>query len=145
MSVSAENSRLRRERRERLSLLSDWYGPEFAATEIGGHLSQPRSLSSGVRSVMESLESPDARALRRLRKIWPSVVGAWLAEMASPDEWRGGTLTLAVRHSALLRELQQSLELIRGAVCREIPEPVCKEVKLTIAGGRVPRRRGTST
>ncbi len=61
--------------------------------------------------------------------------------MTYPDEWRGGTLTLAVRHSALLRELQQSLELIRNAVCREFPETLCNEVKLTIAGGVSRRRR----
>ena len=139
MSVSPDNLRLRRMRRERLSLLSDWYGPEFAATEIGGHLSRPRSLSSGIRSVMAQLETPEARALRRLREMWPTVVGAWLANMTLPDSWRDGTLVLAVRHSALLRELQQSLELIRDTVNDKLPEVPCREVRLNISGGGASR------
>lgn len=136
MSVSAPNRRLRRLRRERLSLLNDWYGSEFAATEIAGHFSQPRTLCDGVRAVMARLESPESRVLRKLREIWPSVAGAWISQMAVPAEWRAdGVLILEVRHSALLRELRPSLELIRGAVNRQMPDAVCSEIRLTIGGG----------
>ena len=135
-SVSEDNRRLRRMRRERLSLLSDWYGQEFAATEIAGHISQPRTLCDGVRAVMACLESPESRILRKLREIWPSVAGAWISQMTVPAEWRAdGVLILEVRHSALLRELRPSLELIREAVNRQIQEGFCTEIKLTIGGG----------
>jgi hypothetical protein len=136
MSVSASNRRLRRLRNERLSLLSDWYGPEFAASEIAGHISQPHLLSDGIRSLMAKLESPESRALRRLREMWPSVAGAWISQMAIPAEWRpDGVLILEVRHSALLRELRPSMELIRGEVNRQISDCVCSDIKLTIGGG----------
>ena len=88
---------------------------------------------------MAQLETPEARALRRLREMWPSIGGVWLANMTVPEDWRDGVLTLAVRHSALLRELRQSLELIREAVSKQMPEVPCTEIRLTISGGGAPR------
>ena len=145
MSVSASNRRLRRMRNERLSLLSDWYGQEFAASEIAGHISQPHTLSDGIRLIMAKLESPESRALRCLREMWPSVAGAWISQLAIPAEWRSdGVLVLEVRHSVLLRELRPSMELIREEVNRRLPDIVCTEIKLTIGGGtaETPRFRG---
>ena len=131
---SPENRRLRRIRSKRLSLLRDWYGRDFAATEIAAHISQPHSLQEGVRAVMSQLETPEERALRTLRERWPEIAGAWLSRMTVPAEWRDGVLFLEVRHSALLRELRPSLELLREAVVNHFDCP-CTEVRLSIAGG----------
>lgn len=141
MSVSTENRRLRKLRKERLSLLSDWYGSDFAATEIAGHISQPHTLRTGVRAVMAKLETPEARALRALRMRWPEVAGAWISRVTVPAEWRDGVLVLEVRHSALLRELKPSLELLREAIVRSSDCP-CAEVRLAIAGGTAAPKRG---
>jgi hypothetical protein len=145
MSVSEENRRLRRLRRERLSLLSGWYGGEFAATEIAAHISTPHTLSDGIRSVMSQLETPEARALRTLRDRWPEVAGVWISRMTLPAEWKDGVLVLEVPHSALLRELKPSLELLREAVSRHSTECPCHEVRLVIAGGTAARKSGRST
>lgn len=141
MSVSAENRCLRKLRKERLSLLNDWYGSDFAAAEIAAHISHPHSLQDGVRAVMAELETPEARALRTLRMRWPEVAGAWISRVTFPAEWSNGVLTLAVRHSALLRELKPSLELLCEAINRSSDCP-CAEVRLTIAGGAAAPKPG---
>jgi len=142
MSVSAENRRLRRLRRERLSLLSDWYGGDFASVEIAAHISQPRPLRSGIRAVMDRLETPELRAVRSLRERWPEVAGDWISRITFPSEWKDGVLFLEVRHNALLRELKPSLELLREAVIRFCPECPCREIRLDISGG-APNRKTT--
>ena len=134
MSVSSENSRLRQLRKKRLSLLSDWYGEDYAAVEIAAHNSQPRSLQDGIRAVMAHLETPEMRALRSLRENWLAIAGAWMGRMTFPGEWRDGILVLEVRHSALLRELKPSLEFLRGEVNRRFDCP-CREIRLSISGG----------
>jgi len=140
MSVSAENRRLRRMRRERLSLLNGWYGSDFAKAEIAAHISQPHRLQSGVRAVMAQLETPDTRSLRSLRERWPEIAGAWISRITFPFKWNDGVLSLEVRHNALLRELKPSLELLREAVNRGCPEYLCREIKLVIAGGSTRRK-----
>ena len=132
---SPENRQLRKLRKKRLSLLSDWYGSEFAATEIAAHFSQPHPLGGGVRDVMAQLETPEERALRSLREQWPEVAGAWISRMTVPAAWRDGVLFLEVRHNALLRELKPSLEIVREAVARRGLGCPCTEVRLSIAGG----------
>ena len=139
MSVSSENRRLRQLRKQRLSLLSDWYGQDYAAAEIAAHLSQPRTLQNGIRAVMAQLETPEMRALRSLRECWTEVAGAWMSRMTFPGEWRDGVLTVEVRHSALLRELKPSLELLREEVARRFDCP-CREIRLSISGGAASRK-----
>ena len=114
--------------------MSDWYGEDYAAVEIAAHISQPRSLQSGIRAVMAQLETPEMRALRSLREKWPEVAGAWIGRMTFPGEWHDGILVLEVRHSALLRELKPSLELLREEVSRRFDCP-CREIRLSISGG----------
>lgn len=143
LEQSPENRRLRKLRKNRLSLLNDWYGSDFAATEIAAHISQPHSLQSGVRAVMAQLETPEARALRALRERWPEVAGAWISKLTVPADWRDGVLVLEVRHSALLRELKPSLELLREAIGRRFDCP-CAEVRLSIAGGAAALKSGAS-
>ena len=136
MSVSPVNRRLRKLHRERLSLLEDWYGPEFASSEVAAHVSTPIPLSRGVRELMNDLETPQQRSFRLLREIWPQIVGAEFARLAEPANWGDdGVLSLEVRHSALLRELRSSAELIKMAVQKRFPEANCEEVKLVISGG----------
>lgn len=134
MSVSPENRRLRQLRRKRLALLRDWYGKDFADVEIAAHDSQPRTLQSGIRAAMSHLEKPEMRALRFLREKWPEVAGAWISRMTLPCDWHDGILFLEVRHSALMRELTPSLELLREAVNHNTDCP-CREIRLSIAGG----------
>ncbi len=135
MSVSPFNRRLRHLHRERFELLREWYGDDFARTEVSAHISRPRRLGQAVQLMMERLESPEARALRQLRELWPEIAGTDFSRMAIPLSWQGEVLILEVRHSSLLRELKPSLEFIRAAVTGRFPEVACREIRLTISGG----------
>lgn len=144
MSVSAFNKRLRKMHRERLDLLSEWYGRDFASTEVAAHISSPVLLGQGIKRLMSALEAPEKRVLRILREKWPETVGESIAKLTEPLEWKDGVLTLEVRHSALLRELRPSLELLKNAVNSHLSGLECSDVKLTIAGGgrKYPTGRG---
>ena len=135
MSVSSTNRRLKKLRGSRLNLLRDWYGKEFAAVEIAAHGTSPVPISRGIQAVMVGLESAETQRLNDLRKMWTTVAGAAFSKMTYPLEWQDGLLVLEVRHSALIRELQPSLELIREAVSRHFPNAECTAVRLTISGG----------
>ena len=140
MSIDRFNLRMRRKHRERFGLLREWYGDDFAAVEVTGHVSQPVTLQRSIAALMATVESPEARALRQLRERWPGIAGRDFARFAVPASWTNGILTLEVRHSALLRELAPALDLIRDAVQRSLPEVACTEVTLTIAGGMRKKR-----
>jgi len=141
IKVSAHNRRLRKLHRERFGLLKEWYGSEFAATEVSAHVSTPVSLGEGVRKLMARLESPEARILRILRKDWAETAGPAISKLAEPLSWKDGTLTVEVRHSALLMELKPSLEFLKKAVNAKLADAECAEIKLVIAGGGRPRPR----
>jgi len=140
MSIDRFNLKLRRKHRERFGLLREWYGDDFAAVEVAEHVSRPVTLQRSIARLMAEVAAPEIMALQKLRMRWPEIAGGDLSRFAHPGAWKDGILTLEVRHSALLRELKPSLELIREAVNRNFPDAVCSEVVLTIAGGtRKPR------
>ena len=135
MSIDRFNLRLRRKHRERFGLLREWYGDDFAAVEVAEHVSHPVTLRRSIEELMAGIEAPEVRALQELRVKWPEIAGGAFSRFALPCSWKDGVLTPEVRHSALLRELRPSLEIIREAVKRHFPDADCREVALTISGG----------
>lgn len=135
MSIAPFNLRLARKHRERFKLLREWYGDDFAAVEVAGHVSHPVTLRRSIESLMSGLGSPELLALQQLRTQWPEIAGCDFSRFALPCAWKDGVLTLEVRHSALLRELTPSLELVREAVTKRFPDVPCSKIALTIAGG----------
>ena len=135
MSIDRFNLHLRRKHRERFGLLREWYGDDFAAVEVAEHVSHPVTLQRSIEELMAGIETPEVMALQRLRMRWPEIAGGAFSRFALPCAWKDGTLTLEVRHSALLRELKPALEIIREAVKRHFPDVACTEIVLTISGG----------
>ena len=133
-----------RKLRERESLLADWYGREFAETEIAatGHSPQPVKLETVLDGVLEEFSGADTGNFLKVEKAWQNIAGAQLARFASPDGFRDGVLTLAVRHSALIAELTPSLDLIRDKVNRVLGQDFCSEVRLVASGASRGRPRG---
>ncbi len=140
MSIDRFNLHLRRKHRERFGLLREWYGDDFAAVEVAEHVSHPVPVQRGIAELMAGVETPEVMALQLLRMMWPNIAGGDFSRFALPCAWQSGILTLEVRHSALLRELKPSLELIRAAVNRHFPDIECSEIALTIAGGTRKKR-----
>ncbi len=124
--------------RERAALLSDWYGEEFAATEMSdsAHSSQPVQLGTVLEGLLGEFENPDTGKFLKIESSWRRIAGAQLAALAHPAGFRDGTLFLEVRHSALIAELTPSLDLICGRINEVFGAGFCGEVRLTIGGGR---------
>ena len=146
MSIDRFNLRMRRKHRERFGLLREWYGDDFAAVEVTEHVSHPVTLQRSIAELMAGAAAPEVMALQQLRMQWPEIAGGAFSKFTLPGSWKDGVLTVEVRHSALLRELRPSLEIIREAVKRRFPNVDCSEVVLTISGGTRrnvnPRPRG---
>lgn len=138
---SSFNRKLRRLHRRRYGLLRDWYGPDFAETEIAAHVSHPVELSTEVERLIAKLETPERIELRRITEHWQEFCGAAVARMTVPAELtEDGVLLVEVRHSLLLAELRPAMKLVLARINRGIASPLCREIKLVIAGGAPVRR-----
>lgn len=130
------NRRLRRLHRLRYGLLRDWYGPEFAETEVAAHVSHPVEFSAELERLVASLEPPEQTELRRIAEHWKEFCGAAVARLTAPCELTSdGVLLVEVRHSLLLAELKPTMKLVLPRINRGIAAPLCREIRLIIAGG----------
>ena len=115
-------------RRIRYDMLAMWYGHERADVEISAHTSQPEAISGIIDEVlMESRKRNNPGAIAALASRWSEVVGNMFASCCTPVVLKDGTLTVQVRHSALIAELNMSKDLmlkavnrVSGGICREI-------------------------
>ena len=132
----AYNRRLRALRRRRYGLLRDWYGPDFAETEIAAHVSQPVEFRSELERLVSSLETPERTEFRRIAEHWQEFCGAAVAKMTVPGELTtDGVLLVEVRHSLLIAELRPAMKLVLARINHGIASPLCREIRLIIAGG----------
>ena len=92
-----------------MEMLSLWYGRERASVEITDHTHQPCRIGVLVDDVLAGIRRPENGVLVTLRANWNKLVGGGFARFTEPVSLRDGVLTLKVRHSALLMELQPSL------------------------------------
>ena len=138
---SSFNRKLRKTRFRRYGLLRDWYGPEFAETEIAAHVSHPVEFSAELERLVSSMETPERTELRRITEHWKEFCGGAVARMTVPAAVTvDGVLLVEVRHSLLLAELKPAMKLVLSRINRGVESPLCREVRLVVAGGGPPRR-----
>ena len=123
------------ERSKKFNLLADWYGEEFAKTEIAAHTSSVHSLSDDISSLIESVSTKENAAYISLAANWEHLGGA-IAKLTTPGGFKDGVLLLEVRHSALLRELQNVAEIILPKLNEHYGSGTFKDIKLISAAGR---------
>ncbi len=121
-------------RRTRKGLLSDWYGAEDAAAE-------GVSLCPCAQPIGEAIAELSAKVFRRetlqrmkLDESWAEVAGAQLAALTRVGGFHDGVLTVEVRHSAFLRELAGTTDLLRDRVNAAIGGG-CREIRLAPSSG----------
>ena len=119
-------------RRRRFELLSLWYGPESAEIEMSAHTAQPRPIGELVEAELARLHRPESATLFRIRSAWREIIGANYSRFTEPFTLQNGVLTLKVRHSALLMELQESRDVIVQRVRHAVGEDSCSSVKLIV-------------
>ncbi len=125
----------------RYRLLKAWYGHDRAVVEMAAHTPGPVPVGELMGELCASLADPEARYYAELDTHWTEIIGAQLAAFVKPGRFREGVLELEVRHSALIRELASSLDLIQKRVDEHLGGGVCRAVRLVPSGGARPGRR----
>lgn len=127
-------SQERRKLNERYLLLKEWYGKEYAKTEMAAHTCQPTDINLIIQHECECLAAPEVGVFITLESRWREIVGEQLAVYAKPARLRDGVLSLEVRHSSLIRELAPSLDLIQKRIDELLGPGVCSSIKLIPSG-----------
>ncbi|MBR7105173.1 MAG: DUF721 domain-containing protein [Lentisphaeria bacterium] len=125
------NSRDRRARAVRFGLLKDWYGEEYARTEIAAHTHAAEPIANASDRLMDSLEQKEISDYIKLTQNWPSFCGEALAKYLTPDGIQDGVLTLCVPHSGLISMISPSLELIQNKINASFGPSFCRQIRLT--------------
>ena len=120
-------------RRNRYQMLAAWYGKDFADTEISAHTAQPRNIDMILDDLLSKVRRKDNGFLLQIKSRWQELAGSGLSRFVEPAALKDGVLTLHVRHSALIMELQPTLDLIKKRINEKIAADVCKEIRLTLA------------
>ncbi|MDD3886533.1 MAG: DciA family protein [Victivallaceae bacterium] len=124
-----------RKRGERYAMLKDWYGKEYANTEISAHTAKAVSVAELIENQCAEAMGGQTAVWLEISTHWLSIAGAQFARLATPAGLDGGTLLLEVRHPLIIRELAGSTDLILDRVRSCVKGGrVCTEIKLVPSG-----------
>ena len=73
-------SQERRKLNERYLLLKEWYGKEYAKTEMAAHTCQPTDINLIIQHECECLAAPEVGVFITLESRWREIVGEQLAD-----------------------------------------------------------------
>lgn len=130
-----QKKRLYRRRRER-AMLSEWYGPAYAARESAAWGEVVRPVADYLDTVTRPVFSPETRLKIRLAEEWPAIVGEQFAAMCQVGGLENRVLTLEIRHSAYRKEVENALEYLRTLINHQLGTDCCREIRLTAANRR---------
>jgi len=118
------------------SLLKDWYGKERAKVEINAYT--PKAVAAGdvAHKLLKKTLCPDLLKSIKLRENWADIVGAQIAEIASPVSLKEKVLYVEVKHSVWLREL--SVGATKAMLIKKINERYkeinCRDIQFVPEG-----------
>ena len=130
-----QKKRLCRRRLER-GLLTEWYGPVYAARESAYWGETVRPAADYLPEVTKSIFSPETLLKVRLDAEWSAIVGEQFSAMSRVGGLENGVLTLEVRHSAYRKELENAFDYLRTLVNRHLGEERVREIRLAAANRR---------
>ena len=130
-----QKKRLYRRRLER-AMLSEWYGPAYAARESAAWGETVRPVADYLDTVTRSVFSPETRLKIRLEEEWTAIVGEQFAAMCQVGSLENRVLTLEIRHSAYRKELENAFDYLRTLVNRHLGEERVREIRLAAANRR---------
>ncbi len=119
----------------RRDMLSAWYGEEIARTEIVACSPQPRSINEVIDELGAQVFQPETLQRMKLEGAWEEVAGRQLAALTRVGGFRDGVLSIEVRHSAFLRELAETADLLQNRVNAAIGGG-CREIRFVPSSGR---------
>lgn len=122
---------------QRLRLLTEWYGRDIAATEMAAHSRQPLPVGDFLDEITEKIFSREVRLRIKLEENWEAIAGRQLAALTKVAAFQNGELFVEVRHSAFLRELGGTEDLLLARVNEFLGGGVCRTIRFTAAGGNL--------
>lgn len=97
---------------QRQSILADWYGSDFAFTEMAAHTPEPVSIGRELDAFWRKAIGADAADIEILKQNWPRIVGEKLAGHSNILRFDGVKLIVKVDHPAWQMELRRMKKLI---------------------------------
>ncbi|MBE6379377.1 MAG: DUF721 domain-containing protein [Lentisphaerae bacterium] len=124
------------QRRELEDMLGEWYGKEFAASEITSRTNGVRKLSTLLDDLLEKKLNDQTRQLMLLRGEWESLIGPPLNKFLYLVNIQDNELVLEVSHPAFLIELRKksSAESLLNRIKSRYPDLPADGVKFMPAG-----------
>lgn len=115
-------------RRETRLMLEEWYGKAFADTEIAAYTSCGREVGEVLDSLETKIFSDEVRKMLILKREWAGIAGTQLAALTAVASFNAGVLELEVRHSAFLRELAGTEDLLISRVNAVLGPDQCRKI-----------------
>ena len=96
-----------RQRRELEDMLGEWYGRDYAASEVTCRTDQVLKLGDLLDAVLEDKLNDQAMLILDLREKWDSVIGPPLNKFIRLVNVKDSTVVVEVSHPAFLMELRK--------------------------------------
>lgn len=96
-----------RDRREIEDMLGEWYGKEFAASEITARTPEPRMLADLLDELMKQKLDESAQQFMQLQEQWAEIIGAPLNKFTRVASVQEHKALVEVAHPAFLLELRK--------------------------------------
>ena len=128
----ADNKR----RRDLEDMLGEWYGKEFASSEITCRTDAPQQISAVLDKLMQERLDQKAWLLVELKNKWQTVVAPPMDKYVQLYTVRDHTAILEVSHPAFLIELRKknTTEQWRSKLSAACPELEIQDVEFVPAG-----------
>ena len=119
-------------------MLGEWYGAEFAQTELAAYGEAPRPLGVVLDAILAGKLTPAARLGLAIRERWPELIGPPLNRYAQFCRLEEDCAVVEIAHPAFLRELNRPSVIAEwcAKLNREFPEAGLKTIRFIPAAGK---------
>ena len=101
---------------QRQTLLAEWYGRDFAFTEMSVHTPQPVSIEQELDAFLKRAGKFETAGKDKISALWNQIVGQKLSCHSSPVKIDGSKLFVAVDHPAWRMELMRMKNLLKTRI-----------------------------
>ncbi len=103
---------------QRQKLLADWYGSDYAFTEMAVHTPRMRSIEEELDAFWGKAAGAEVMEMNTIRQNWHYIVGEKLAEHSQVIRRENSKLFVSVDHPAWQMELRR----MKNLLCKRVNE-----------------------
>ncbi len=115
-------------------LLRDWYGRDYAMTEMAAHTPQAVKIGGVLDGVLARAAGPDAVLTEKLRQAWPELLGPALAPQCGFVRFHGKIAVVEVVHPIWVVELNRMKRLLAAKMNTALGESRIADIRFIPAG-----------